>query len=102
MALYADLSNATLQKLVLALAQSTRQPGGSILTEYQDGQGKDVSAGVPTDKQATLGKAVEFDLHVRINPDGESATAKVVARSPRGVYSIEGTLDLTVLATKLV
>lgn len=102
MALYADVPDATLQKLIAGIALSIRQPGGSILTEYIDGQGKAVSAGVPSALQGTLGKADEFQISFTVNPGGASATAKVVCKSPRGVYSIEGPVDLTVLATKLV
>lgn len=102
MALSADVSDVTLAKLINGLGASIRQPGGSILTEYQDGQGKNVSAGVPADKQAALGKATEFEINIRVNPDGASASAKIVCKSPRGIYSIEGAIDNTVLATKLV
>jgi len=102
MALYADVPNAALRKLIDAIALSTRQPNGTILTEYVDGQGKQVAAGVPSDKQAVLGKATEFELSVRINPDGNSAAAKVLCKSPKGIYSIEGQIDTAILATKLV
>lgn len=102
MALYADVTNTTVQKLIEAVALSIRQPGGSILTEYVDGRGASISAGVPSAQQATLGKADEFQLSITVNPGGNSAVAKVVCKSPRGVYSIEGPVDLTVLATKLV
>ena len=102
MALSADVPNAALQKLINGLGASIVQPNGTILTEYIDSMGKQVSAGVPAALQATLGKAMEFKIEITVNPDGNSGYAKIVCKSPRGVYSIEGNLDLVILATKLV
>ena len=102
MAFHADVSDTALQKLIDGLALSIRQPGGSILTSYKDGAGEDIDAAVPSAKQAALGKATEFKLEVTVNPDGASAYAKVICKSPVGCYSVEGNVDVAVLATKLV
>jgi hypothetical protein len=100
--LYADVPNATLQKLIAGIGLSIRQPDGTIRTAYKDRLGKACDAEVPAALQASLGKATEFKIEITVNPDGNSARAQVICKSPLGVYDLEGDVDLTVLATKLV
>lgn len=102
MAIYGDVPNAALQKLISGIAASIRQPNGSILSNFVDRTGKTIDPSVPSDKQATLGKATEFDIKVSINPDGNTAKAWVTAKTPMGVQTIEGQVDVAILATKLV
>ncbi len=101
-AIHGDVSNVALQKLIDGVAASIRQPNGTILTAFKDRLGTTVGAEVPSDKQAALGKATEYSIKVKINPDGQSGYAEVIARTPLGVNSVKGDLDLVVLATKLV
>ena len=101
-ALFADVSNVALQKLIAGIGLSIRQPNGSIKTAYTDRSGVVVNAEVPAALQASLGRATEFELVVRVNPDGQTAWAKVLCKTPQGSYDIEGQIDTTVLATKLV
>ena len=102
MAIYGDVQDLSLQKLISAITASTRQGNGSILTDFYDRLGKLVGASAPSGNPTNAGRAREFLITVNVLPDGISASAKVVAKSPTGVMSIEGQIDTSILLTKLV
>lgn len=104
---FPEVKDATLQKLCAAVFDSIRQPGGTILTAFKDSQGNTVVAnsqlsGGVANTASQAGPGREVVLEVRINPDGLSASAKVVAKNPAGLQSVGGAMDISVLATKLV
>ena len=84
------ITDATLQKLVDAIAASTVQPNGTILTSFKDRNETDIAPTVS-----------EVIINVRINPDGKSAVAMVQPVGSKA-EAIIGKIDNAVLATKLV
>ena len=89
------VSDTTLQKLVDGIIASVQLPDGSYPAAapnaWKDSQGKNIPA-IDTN---------EFEIVIRVNPDGGSATASVRPLGSRA-RAIVGPIDNTVLATKLV
>ena len=98
--MFPDVQDATLQKLCDAVVTSVRRNDGSIPAAFTDRLYVPVTTSVPAGSQATPGREVAIEF--RVNPDGLSAFAKVRVATARGVYSIEGAIDPSLLATKLV
>lgn len=90
------ITNVTLQKLVDAIIASITYPDGSHPAAAPNAWKHE-----GTGRQLDSTDTVQFNVEVRINPDGSSAWGRVTPIGSRA-SSLEGQLDLTVLATKLV
>jgi len=102
--LFPDVKDTNLQKLADTILQSMRTPNGTAITTITDRLGNVIqTAGgaspVPSTSQA--GPAREVELMIKINPDGLSASAKVVIQTPAGEQSVVGLLDPSLLASHL-
>jgi hypothetical protein len=88
------VASVTLQKLVDACIASTKYHSGSAPdaapSAFKDRAGKTI----------TVTESSEIDITIKVNPGGNSAWVKVVPNSSRA-QSIQGEIDLIVLATKL-
>jgi hypothetical protein len=89
------VTDPTLQKLVDGLIASIQLPDGSYPdaapNAWKDSQGKNIPA-IDTD---------EFEIVLRVLPDGQSASASIRPLGSRA-RAIAGPIDNSVLATKLV
>ena len=96
MATNAPNCNVTIQKHVDGLIASVKRPDGTYPAAapnaFVDRLGKQLAA--PTGN--------EFHIEFRVNADGNSAWVRIAPpETSQGVSSIEGFVDLSVLATKL-
>lgn len=103
--IFPEVQNVHLQNLAFAVLTSIRSGNGTAAAGFTDRLGNPVVAnsklsggvtgGPPTSMAAP---AREVQIIIRINPDGSSAFAKVIAQTPAGVQSVEGQLDPTLIA----
>ena len=101
---FPEIKSATLQNLAYAILTSTRSTNGTAATGFKDRLGNAVVlnsalsgnvAGGPPASMAGPGREVQ--IIIRINPDGVTATAKVIAQTPLGAQAVEGQLDTSLL-----
>jgi outer membrane biosynthesis protein TonB len=96
---FADIPDLTLAKFANAIVASIKTPTGTVPAAFKDRLGATINTDVSS--TSTAGRGGELTVEFKINPDGASAWAKVVSKSPKGSYSIQGMIDVAVLATKL-
>lgn len=91
---FPDIQNLTLRNLAFTVLNAIRRPDGSQVTGFTDRLGKVVNAA----SSGQASPAREVEIIIRINPDGMTATAKVIPQALPGLQSQEGVLDPTLLA----
>lgn len=100
---FPDIPDPTLRKFADSLIYCLRRRDGSLPNAapnaFTDRLQTPVPTWVPEGSQVPKGREVAIEF--RINPDGISAWGKVQAKTPRGVETIEGEVDIYELSTKL-
>jgi|FreactcultureFD7_1027221.scaffolds.fasta_scaffold00620_25 hypothetical protein len=100
---FADIADPTLQKLADAITLCIFRNGSAPAAgpnSFTDKYGTAVTTTVSTE-HPQAGTGSEVMIIIKINPGGTSAVAKVESKSPKGVYTIGGTLDIATVASKL-
>lgn len=92
MALLDGIQDPTLRKLVDSLKDSTLLPDDSVPAGFLDGGSR-----------LTTISADEVEIRIHVLPGGVAARISIEPRgSTKGVKGIQGLINLSVLATKLV
>lgn len=89
------VASVTLQKFIDACVASVKRRDGTNPAAAPNAF-KDAAGDV-----ITLSETSDFEVVLRTNPGGQSAWIKIIPNGSRAL-SIQGEVDLTVLATKLV
>lgn len=89
------IKNATLQKLIDGIISSVKLPDGSFPDPPPNAWKS------RTGQQIDADDTNQFVLHLRTNPDGETATAYILPVGSKAQV-IVGIVDTNILATKLV
>jgi hypothetical protein len=102
---FPEILDPNLQKLAFAVLTSIRYASGTAAAGFIDRLGNvinaqsNLSGGQPSGPPKPQNYPnPEVEITIRINPDGLSAVAKVIAQTPAGVQSVEGALDPSLLA----
>jgi hypothetical protein len=101
---FPEIKNSHLQNLCFAVLNAIRTAGTNAqVTGFTDRLGQAVTAqsaesGNVSNPTSQAAPAREVEILIRINPDGLSAVAKVLAQSPAGLQTQIGSLDPTLLA----
>lgn len=100
---FPEVKNATLQNLAFAILTSIRRANGTAAAGFTDRLGNSITlqsaeSGGVSNTASVAGPGREVILEIRINPDGNSAYAKVKPLNPVGVQSVEGFLDPSLLS----
>lgn len=93
---FSDMPDATLAKLCDAITDCIRSRTGTVPAAgpnaFRDRM----------ERAALLTGVTECSIEIKVNPGGTTAWARVTPiNAPNGAESIQGTLDLTLLAAKL-
>lgn len=98
---FGGVRNATLQKLCDSITACLVRPDGTSYPAAPNAFKDRLGNQLPND--VNVGESGrEVSLEIRINPDGLSAFAKIVYKTPVGVSSLQGDVNIATLATKLV
>jgi len=99
---FPEILDPHLQNLCYYVLTATQYLGGSFATGFIDRLGNAVPANSQLSGNvasvSAAGPAREVEITIRINPDGLTATARMVAQSPAGLQSVEGQLVGSALA----